>query len=116
LIRGEIWWADFGIPFGSEPGYRRPVLIIQDDAFNESRIDTVVVLPLSTNLSLENAPGNVSLAKADSGLPKDSVIVVSQLYTIDKARLLEQVSKVRKSVVNKVEQGIKLVLGLSDAG
>jgi mRNA interferase MazF len=114
MIHGEIWWADFGIPFGSEPGYRRPVLIIQDNAFNESRIDTVVVLPLSTNLALENAPGNVLIVKTDSGLPKDSVIVISQLYAIDKARLLERESRVPKRVLNKVEYGIKLVLGMSE--
>ena len=112
MIRGEIWWADFGIPFGSEPGFRRPVLIVQDDAFNRSKISTIVVVPLTTNLILEEAPGNVFLDKEDSKLSKDSVIIVSQLYAIDRKRLLEQASKIQKQSIEDVEDGIKMVLGL----
>ena len=68
MTRGEIWWADFGLPFGSVPGFRRPVLIVQDDAFNQSRIATVVVLPLTTNMALGAAPGNVAIKQRASGL------------------------------------------------
>ncbi len=112
MMRGEIWWADFGIPFGSEPGFKRPVLIVQDDAFNRSKINTIIVVPLTTNLILEEAPGNVFLDKEDSELSKDSVIVVSQLYAIDRRRLLEQASKIKKQIIEDVEDGIKMVLGL----
>ncbi|MGA2546646.1 MAG: type II toxin-antitoxin system PemK/MazF family toxin [Rectinemataceae bacterium] len=114
MTRGEIWWADFGIPFGSEPGFRHPVLIIQDDAFNTSRINTVIVIPLTTNLLLENAPGNVRIGKDESGLSKESVIVVSQLYAIDKKRVLEVevANRIPKYILAEVENGIKMVLGM----
>ena len=112
MIRGEIWWADFGIPFRSEPGFRRPVLIVQDDAFNKSKINTVVVIPITSNLALESAPGNVYLGKEESGLNKDSVIVVSQIGVLDKNRLLEKVSKINKLNMEEVEYGIRVVLGI----
>jgi mRNA interferase MazF len=112
MIRGDIWWADFGIPFGSEPGFRRPVLIIQDDAFNRSQLNTIIVIPLTTNLALENAPGNLLIEKEKSGLSKDSVIVVSQLYAIDKRRFIEHISSVHKSIISEIEYGIKMVLGM----
>ena len=88
MIRGEIWWADYGIPYGSEPGYRRPVIILQNDFFNNSKINTTVVIPLSSNLLLANVPGNIYLEKRDSKLGKDSVILVSQVGVIDKERLI----------------------------
>lgn len=112
MTRGEIWWADFGMPFGSEPGFRRPVLIIQDDSFNKSNIRTLIVVPLTTNIVLENAPGNVFIDKEESGLSKDSVIVVSQIGVIDKLRLIEVVLKVNKNILEKIDYGIMLVLGL----
>jgi mRNA interferase MazF len=112
MTRGEIWWADFGIPFGSEPGFRRPVLIIQDDSFNKSKINTIVVVPLTTNLVLEDAPGNVLLEKEESGLSKDSVIVVSQIGVLDRKRFIEKSTKVSKGIIEEVEYGIKLVLGI----
>lgn len=110
-MRGEIWWADFGLPFGSEPGFRRPVLVVQNDAFNESRISTVVVVPLTTNLRLQEAPGNVFLDKAESRLSKDSVVLVSQISVIDRNRLFQLTGKIQKQTLNDVEDGIKLVLG-----
>jgi len=113
MIRGEIWWATFGIPYGSEPGYTRPVLIVQDDSFNESRIKTVVVLPLTTNLRLLEAPGNVLIKKGESKLLNDSVIIVAQLYAIDRNRFKEKISKVTKEIMEQVETGMKLVLGLN---
>lgn len=93
MTRGELWWADFGLPFGSEPGFRRPVLIVQDDAFNKSTIHTIIILPLTTNLALAEAPGNVFIEKEETGLTKDSVLVVSQLSAIDKKRLIEFIGK-----------------------
>lgn len=111
MMRGEIWWADFGLPFGSEPGFRRPVLVVQNDAFNESRISTVVVVPLTTNLRLQEAPGNVFLDKAESRLSKDSVVLVSQISVIDRNRLFQLTGKIQKQTLNDVEDGIKLVLG-----
>ena len=112
MIRGDIYWADFGIPFGSEPGFRRPVLIIQNDAFNKSQLNTIVVIPLTTNLILENAPGNLLLEKEESRLSKDSVIVVSQIYAIDRRRLLEHITTINRSTLNEVVSGIKMVLGI----
>jgi len=112
MTRGEIWWAQFGIPFGSEAGYRRPVLIVQDDSFNESRIETIVVLPLTTNMNREDDRGNVVVKRSESKLSADSVIMVPQLYAIDRKRLLERVSKVSQDTMKKVETGISQVLGI----
>ena len=113
MIRGEIWWADFGVPFGSETGFRRPVMIVQDDAFNRSRIRTVLVIPLTTNLALESAPGNVLLEKEESRLSKDSVLVISQLSAIDKSRLVERVHRVALVILDDVEYGLRTILGLA---
>jgi mRNA interferase MazF len=112
MIRGEIWWAEFGIPYGSETGYTRPVLIVQDDGFNESKIRTVVVLPLTTNLRLSDAPGNVLLRKKESKLDNDSVILAAQFYAIDRGRFKTKVSKVTKEIMEQVEAGMMLVLGM----
>jgi len=113
VIRGEIWWGEFGVPYGSEIGYSRPVLIVQDDGFNESKIKTVVVIPLTSNLRLLDAPGNVFIKKKESKLKDDSVIIVAQLYAIDKSRLKEKISKTTKETMEKVAIGIKLVLGIN---
>ncbi|MCK5154160.1 MAG: type II toxin-antitoxin system PemK/MazF family toxin [Spirochaetales bacterium] len=112
MIRGEIWWVDLGMPFGSEPGFKRPVIIIQDDTFNNSNIKTTIVLSITSNLILENAPGNVYLDKEESGLPKNSVVNVSQIVTIDKQRLIEKTKKISDYFLNEIEKGIKLVLGI----
>jgi mRNA interferase MazF len=112
MTRGEIWRAEFGIPYGSEPGFTRPVLIVQDDDFNESRLKTIVVLPLTTNLRLADAPGNVLVRKKDSKLPDDSVVVTPQLYAIDRRRFKEKLSKIPRSIMEQVETGMKLVLGM----
>ncbi|MDR3301645.1 MAG: type II toxin-antitoxin system PemK/MazF family toxin [Spirochaetaceae bacterium] len=112
MMRGEIWWADFGLPDGSEVGYRRPVLIVQDDAFNESRIRTIVVLPLTTNLHMECAPGNVLVTKKEAKLAEDSVIIVAQFYALDKQKLIERISKIKKETMEKAENGMMLVLGI----
>ncbi len=110
--RGQIWWADLGEPDGSEPGYHRPVLIVQSDAFNRSRIHTVIAIVLSTNAGLVDAPGNVLLPAKASGLRKDSVANVSQVITVDRDFLMELAGRVRGQFLTDVENGLRLVLDL----
>ena len=112
MTRGELWWADFGVPFSSEPGYKRPVIIIQNDFFNSSNINTIIVLPLTTNMILADAPGNIKLSKNESKLKRDSVITVSQIEVIDRQRLIEKISKMDKTILKKIENSIMLVLGM----
>jgi mRNA interferase MazF len=110
--RGSIWWADLAEPRGSEPGYRRPLLIIQTDAFNRSRLATVIGVVLTSNLALVAAPGNVLVPARLSGLPKDSVANVSQVVTLDRDDLLDPVGRLDKGTLRQVEDGLRLVLGL----
>ncbi|TGL85596.1 type II toxin-antitoxin system PemK/MazF family toxin [Leptospira congkakensis] len=112
MTRGEIWWVDLGIPFGSEPGFKRPVLIVQDNAFNESNINTIIVVPLTTNVNLAMAPGNTTLSKKDTNLSKDSIVNVSQIVTLDRERFISKASEIKNKNMKKVEEGIKLVLSL----
>jgi mRNA interferase MazF len=112
MIRGEIWWADYGIPYGSEPGYRRPVIIIQNDFFNNSKINTVIVIPLSTNLLLADVPGNIFINKKDSKLTKDSVILISQTGVLDKERLIKKASKINREILKIIENNIMFILGI----
>jgi mRNA interferase MazF len=112
MKRGEIWWASLPEPAGSGPGFRRPVLVIQADAFNDSRIATVVVAVITSNLALAEAPGNVRLAKSDSGLPKASVVNVSQIITLDRSLLSARVKTLPGKVAQRVNAGLQLVLGL----
>jgi mRNA interferase MazF len=112
MTRGEIWWVDYGIPYGSEPGYRRPVIIIQNDFFNNSKIHTTIAVPLSTNLLLADVPGNIFIDKKDSNLTKDSVILISQIGVIDKERLQEKVSKINRELMEKIENSIMFILGI----
>jgi len=110
--RGEIWWADLPPPAGCAPGYRRPVLIVQSDAFNESRVGTVVVVAITSNLALARAPGNVLLEAVRSGLPKDSVANVSQVLTIGKESLTEKIGPISREDLCRVEEGLRLALDL----
>jgi len=110
--RGEIWWASLGVPRGSGPGYRRPVVILQSDAFNQSRIETVIVAAITTNTRLAAAPGNVALSHRQSQLPKDSVINVSQILTVDKSFFTEKVGRLSTKQLTAVEQGVRLALAL----
>ena len=110
MTRGEVWWVDLGIPFGREPGFRRPVIVVQANSFNRSRISTVIVVPLTSNVDLEDAPGNVLLETQESGLSKDSVVVVSQITTFDRRRLVERVKALSIGNMKSIEKGIKLVL------
>ena len=109
VARGEIWWADLSDPVGSEPGYRRPVIIVQGDPLNRSRIATVVIVPLTSNLQWADAPGNVLLASDLTGLIKDSVANVSQVLTIDRSTLTERVSKLPEGKMDLVYAGLDVV-------
>jgi len=111
VAQGEVWWADLPRPSGSEPGFRRPVVVVQGDAFNRSRISTVVCVALTRTLRLADAPGNVRLSARQTGLPKQSVANVSQLVTLDKASLTERAGRLPDSRVRAVLSGIDVVLG-----
>jgi len=110
--RGQIWWADLDEPRGSEPGLRRPLLIVQEDAFNRSRLRTVIAVVLTSNVRLVDAPGNVLIPARASGLPRDSVANVSQIITLDRDFLSELAGRIRGQLMKDVENGLRLVLGL----
>jgi len=110
--RGEIWWADLGEPRGSEPGYRRPALVVQANSFNSSRIRTIIVAVVSTNLKLGSLPGNVLILRRESGLPRDSVVNVSQIFSIDRQFLDDYVGKLPGRIQASVDAGLRLVLEL----
>lgn len=112
IQRGDIWWATLPAPRGSEPGYRRPVIVVQADAFNISRIQTVIVVAVSSNLKLAQARGNVHLIPKASGLTKDSVANVSQLITVDKRFLEVRIKRLPKREFMLVEDGLRLILDL----
>ena len=111
ISQGEVWWADIPTPTGSGPGFRRPVVIVQGDALNRSRIATVVCVPLTSNLKWADAPGNVLLAARSTSLPKDSVANVSQIVALDKSFLTERVGKLSSAKIELVSSGIDVVLG-----
>ena len=110
--RGSIWWAELEEPRGSQPGYRRPVLVVQSDAFNRSRIGTVIAVVLTSNLALLDAPGNVLISSKTSGLPKDSVANVSQVVTLDRDVLASEAKKLPAATMQAVSEGLRLVLDL----
>ena len=110
MKRGEVWWASLADPAGSGPGCRRPVLVVQKDAFNESHIATTVVVVITGNLRLAEAPGNVFLPKKSTGLPKDSVANVSQIITIDKRFLTKRIGNLPRPLYEKVEAGLEPLL------
>jgi len=112
IQRGEIWWATLPEPIGSEPGYRRPVIIIQSNAFNRSQIATVVAVIVTSNTRLAQAPGNVLLPKRATGLSQESVANVSQVITVDKQFLTERIGKLPTNLVEQIEAGLRLVLEL----
>jgi mRNA interferase MazF len=112
IQRGDVWWADLRAPQGSEPAFRRPILIVQADAFNQSRLNTVIGVALTSNIRLVDAPGNVLLLKKVSGLPKDSVANVSQIVTVDRTFLSEKTGHITGQTWKSVETGLRLVLAL----
>jgi len=111
ISQGDVCWASLQDPIGSRAGFRRPVLIVQGDSFNASRISTTVVVPLTSSERLAAAPGNVVLPAATTGLPKDSVANVSQIVAIDRELLTERVGRLPESYLGRVIAGIDLVLG-----
>lgn len=111
ISQGEIWWADLGVPTGSGPGFRRPVVVVQSDAFNRSRIATVVCVPLTTNMTWADSPGNVVLAAQSTNLRKDAVANPSQVIALDKTLLTQRVSKLSRAKVDLVLAGLDIVLG-----
>ena len=110
IAQGHVYWANLPEPTGSGPGFRRPVLVVQSDALNRSRLRTVVCVPLTSNLRWAEAPGNVMLSAKATGLPKDSVVNTSQLITLDRALLTEEVGKLSKRQLDLILSGIDIVL------
>jgi mRNA interferase MazF len=112
IRRGQIWWVDFAEPRGSEPGYRHPVLVVQRDEVNESRVNTVVVCVVTSNTVLARAPGNTLLPRRRTGLKRDSVVNASQLATVNKADFEELVGTVPRELMESVDQGLRWFLHL----
>jgi mRNA interferase MazF len=111
ISQGEVWWADLPLPTGSGPGLRRPVVVVQGDALNRSRVGTVVCVPLTSNLKWASAPGNVHLPARLTGLPKDSVANVSLIVSVDRELLTRRVGKLSRSNLELVLSGIDTILG-----
>lgn len=112
MNRADIWWVDFGDPFGSEPAYQRPAVIVSSDRFNRSKIATVIVAAITSNLRWGDAPGNVRLKVGAGGLPRASVVNVSQTMAVDRQRLLEQAGTLDRTSMREVDAGLRLVLAL----
>jgi mRNA interferase MazF len=112
VVRGEVWWADLPDPVASDPGGTRPVLVVQANSFNRSRISTVLAVVITTNERLADLPGNVLLPTRDSGLKQPSVANVSQIITADRTFLRERIGRIRSETMCRVESGLRLVLGL----
>ena len=112
MQRGEIWWASVPASRGSGPGYRRPVVIVQADSFNRSRIQTVIVATITSNMKVAGSPGNVVLSKRQSKLPKDSVINVSQVITLDRSFLTERITRLPRRPAQELDAGLRLALSL----
>ena len=110
MYRGEIWWANLPDPVSSEPGYRRPVLVIQNDVFTQSRISTVIVVIITSNTKLAEAPGNVLLPHGALGLSRDSVANVSQIFTVDKTFLVERIGSLPNYLQEEVDEGLRTIL------
>lgn len=110
IEQGEIYWVDLGEPSGSEPGYRHPHIVIQNNLFNSSKINTVVMCALTSNLKRGFSPGNVLLKKGEANLPKKSVVNITQIYTVDKNDLYEKIGKVNSDRVTEILSGIHLLI------
>lgn len=110
--RGEIWWTELPEPRSSAPGYQHPIVVIQSDEFNQTRLNTIIGAVITSNLDLSEMPGNVLLKSKVSGLPKDSVVNVTQIVTIDKSELIEYVETISERKMEQIEKGLRLVLNL----
>lgn len=113
MQRGELWWVDFGEPRGSEPAWRRPAIIVQDDGYNQSRLQTVIVVGLTTNLRLAVMPGNVFVPAPTGGLTEDSVVNVTQLGAIDRRALERRIGTLPHPLLEQLDDGLRRVLSLS---
>jgi mRNA interferase MazF len=114
VSQGEVWWADLGDPIGSEPGFRRPIVVIQGDPLNRSHLATVLGVVLTSNLKWAQAPGNIALTSRMTGLPKESVANVTQLVTLDRQALLEKTGKIPKTKLQLLFSGLDIVLDRRD--
>ena len=112
MKRGEIWWASLPPPTGSGPGFRRPVVVVQSNPFNQSRIATVIVAVVTSNLALASAPGNVRVGKSESGLAKPSVVNVSQILTLDRILLTQRVRGLPADAMRQIDEGLRLAIGV----
>ena len=112
MKRGEVWWASLPEPVGSGPGMRRPVVVVQSNPFNDSRVATVIVAVITSNLGLADAPGNVRVSKIESGLSKPSVVNVSQMLTVDRELLTHRVKMLPGQIIARMDDGMRLVLAL----
>jgi mRNA interferase MazF len=110
IKQGEIYWVDLGEPTGSEPAYRHPHIVVQNNLFNASQMSTVVVCSLTSNLIRAGSPGNVLLKKGDANLPKKSVVNISQIYTVNKSDLIEKIGSVSSNKMDQIIDGMKLLI------
>lgn len=110
IKQGDIFWLDLGMPRESEPGYRHPHVVIQNNIFNESKINTVVVCALTSNIKRASAPGNILLKKGEGNLPKDSAVNISQIITVNKSDLVEKIGSLSPSKVKQIIEGVKLLI------
>jgi len=110
IKQGDIFWIDLPVPRGSESGYRHPHVVIQNNVFNSSKINTVVVCALTSNVRISSSPGNVTLKRGEANLPKASVVNITQIITINKSEILDQIGTLSKNRINEVINGIKLLL------
>jgi mRNA interferase MazF len=109
IKQGEIYWVELGEPRGSEPGYKHPHIVVQNNLYNSSRINTVVICSLTSNLKRGVSPGNVTLKKGEANLPKESVVNITQIYTVNKTDLVEKIGKVNHKRINEIITGIQLL-------
>lgn len=112
IRRGQVWWADLDVPRGASPGFERPVIVVQANGFNKTDIDSVIIAISTTNLRLTRMPGNVPVQAGIAGLKEDSVINISQLFTVDKTDLLELLGSVPGNIMEQIDKGLRLVLSL----
>ena len=110
IVQGDVFWVDLGEPSGAEPGYRHPHVVVQNNVFNRSRLDTVVVCALTSNLKRAEAPGNVLLEKGEANLPKQSVVNVTQIFTVDRGDLVERIGRLSRKRVRQILDGVLLLM------
>ena len=112
MTRGDVWWAELPEPAGSAPGFRRPVIVVQSDTFNRSRIDTIMVIPLTSNLDRLRSSGNVRLARKETGLALDSVAIACQIMTVNRDILTERVGTIPSTAIEAIKRSLRLTLDL----